>query len=465
MTSILSGLATVQQALTAEQFALSIAQNNVANVNDPNYTCQNVVFTPVGDDSGSGDSGASIQTSRDRYLDYSITQELPSLGENTAASNALQQVDAIFGGSSGGSLQQALSNFFNSFSSLSGSPEDLSLRQGVISSADDLVTEIQGAYRAIQQVQSSADGSVKDDVDSINSITAQIADLNQKIADGRQSSPSAESTLQDNRQQLLEQLSNLVGISYTETESGAVTVTTQQGGVLVLGNESNDLTVTHSGDNAFWSVQLNGADITDQLQSGDLGGQINLRDNTLSGYLNALDNLAATITSSVNNQQAQGTDLNGQAGVPLFTPFVQAVPGSNTGAASAMSVAITDPSQIAAAAPGAGVADNTNAQLLAGLGNENLFAGSTQTATQYYAQLLYQVGEDESNAENGVQTQTSLVQQLKSQRASESGVDLNEEAANIMQYQQAYQASSQMAKVLDDLSADILNFIGTDTVA
>ncbi|HTY60969.1 MAG TPA: flagellar hook-associated protein FlgK [Acidobacteriota bacterium] len=461
MTSILSGFDTVQQALAAQQFALSIAQRNVANVNDPNYTRQDVVFNPTGDGYDYGGAGVSISASRDRYLDYSISREMQSLGYNSVSSDALQQVDAIFGGSSSGSLQEALSNFFNSFSALSGAPEDLSLRQQVLSSANALAAEFHRVYSAIQQVQTSTDNSVKYTVDDINSITSQIADLNVKIQVAQQSHSETESTLRDNRQQLLENLSSLVDVSYFETESGAVTVTTRQGGLLVAGNENQTLTLTHSAAGDFQRVQLNGTDITDTLESGKLGGLIHLRDNVLAGYLNTLDDMAVTITDRVNEVHAQGTDLNGAAGGDLFTPFAQVIPGSNTGAARAMSVAITDPAQIAAAAAGGGAGDNTNAKLLAGISEEKLFSGSTQSASEYYGQLLYTIGTDEKSAEDGTQTQNDLVEQLKNQRASSSGVSLDEEAVNIIKYQKAYQASSRLANVLDTLSGDILNMLGT----
>ncbi len=460
MTSILSGLDTVQQALAAQQFALSVAQRNVANVNDPNYTRQEAVFLPAGEVYTYGVSGVSIQANRERFLDYSISKELQLLGENTVAYHALEQVDAIFGTSGGESLQQALSDFFNSFSALTGAPEDASLRLEVISTADALASQFRRIYESVQQVQASADSSVEYAVDDINAITAQIADLNRKVAVAQQTHSEFESMLRDERQQLIEQLSSLMDVSYYETESGAITVTTKQGNLLVLENESRTVLCTRSADETFLRVQLNGEDVTEQLERGELGGLIRLRDNTLSGYLTALDDMAVTIAARVNEQHAQGTDLNGAAGGDLFTPFIELIPGSNAGAARTMSVAVGDAAQIAAAAAGAGVGDNTNAKLLAGIGGEKLFAGFTQTASEYYAQLLYRIGADEKNAEDAVTTQTDLLEQLKNQRASSCGVNLDEEAIHILQYQKAYQASSRLANVLDLLSAEILDLLG-----
>ncbi|MBN1571496.1 MAG: flagellar hook-associated protein FlgK [Acidobacteria bacterium] len=460
MPSILSGFDSVQQALAAQQFALSISQRNVANANDPAYTRQVAVFSPDADGSVSGISGVTLQASRDRFLDYSISRELQTLGENSVAYDALQQIDAILGGNSGEGLQQALSDFFGTFSSLTTAPEDLVLRQQVLTSANALAAEFQRAYSGIQHVQTLQDRSMTALIQTVNSITAQIADLNQLIPLAHGTQSESEFTMRDSRQQLLEQLSGLMDISYYETESGEITVTTRQGGLLVAGDQSRDLSLTRLSPGAFYSVQLEGVDITATLESGRLGGLIKARDNSIAGYLDSLDDMAAAIIERVNDQHADGSDLNGSMGGDFFTPFTEIIPGSNTGCARSMSVAITDPRLIAAADAGAGVGDNTNAQLLAGIGDENLFSSSAETIYQYYARLIYQIGSAESAAEENISTQNNLLEQLKNQRDASFGVNLDEEAVNIIKYQKAYQASARYANILDALSDEILQLLG-----
>ncbi len=461
MTSILSGLDTVRQALAAQQFALAIAQRNVANVNDPNYTRQQAVFHPVGQESLYGIAGVSIQAARDRYLDYSVSRELQSLGENTVAYRALQQVDGILGSSGADGLRAALSNFFNSFSALSSAPEDAVLRQQVLSRANELAGEFRRIYTAVQQVQTAADGSTAHTVDAINSITAQIAVLNERIAAARQEHSGSESMLCDSRRQLLETLSGLVDISYFETESGAMTVATRQGGLLVLEGGNRELSLTRTEGEEFLRVQLGGRDITDLVESGELGALIRLRDHTLAGTLSALDTMAVAIASRVNEQHALGCDLDGEPGEDLFVPFVEVVPGSVKGAARAMRVSITDASRIAAAAAGTGVGDNSNARLLAAIAEEKLFVDATQTSIEFYGALLYRIGSDESAAGENMETQAALIEQLRNQRSALSGVNIDEEAVNIIQYQKAYQASSRLAGVLDALSSEILDLLGS----
>ncbi len=458
MTSILSGFDSVQQALAAQQFALSITQRNVANASNEFYTHQDAVFTDVTE---SGGSAVSIQAFRDRYIDYIVSRELQSLGEQEVTANALQQIDAIINENTGQGLQEALSNFFNSFSALAATPEDLALRRQVLSSATALASEFHRVYTDIQQVQTSADNAVKATIDEINSITARIAKLNEQIPAAHAAGSEDEFALRDDRQQLLEQLSSLMDLSYYETESGSLTVTTGQGRLLVAEDQSHPLELASTPGEAFSGVQLDGIDITSTVQTGKLGGLLKARDSQIPGYLDVLDEMAATIIARVNAQHAQGSDLDGAAGGNLFTPFTPLIPGSDTGAARLISVALSDVRKIAAAASGDESGDNENAKLLFGIRDEKLFSSATETVSQFYASLIYKIGSDEKNALDEVTTQNSVLNQLKNQRDALSGVNLDEEAVNLIKYQKAYQASAKFANVLDILSDDILSLLGS----
>jgi flagellar hook-associated protein 1 len=454
MTSILSGLESVKQALAGQQFALSVTQRNVANASNESYTREDAVFADV---TASGGAPVSIQAYRDRYLDFSIGQEMQSLEKQQAQSSALSQIDAIFNENSGQGLQEALSNFFNSFSSLAATPEDLTLRQQVLSKATALTSEFHRLCAGMQRVQYSVNNSVASTVDEINSITSKIAALNKQIPGAVGSENGF--ALCDERQKLLENLSGLIDTSYYETESGSITVITGQGGLLVAGKDSYALESSPMSGSGFQGVQLGGVDITSTLQSGKLAGLIEARDQ-VTGYLTSLDDMAATIATRVNEQHAAGSDLDGIAGTDLFSYTTVSV-ASNSGAARSISVAISDPRKVAVAGSSGGPGNNDNSKLLFAIKDEALFTSSTETANQFYARLIYHVGSDEQSAAEAVTTQKSILEQLKNQRDAVSGVNLNEEAVNLIKYQQAYQASAKFASVLDTLSTDILNLIGS----
>jgi flagellar hook-associated protein 1 len=456
MPSILSCFDSLTQTLAAQQYALSITQRNVANANNESYTRQDAIFADV---TGSGGVAVSVQAYRNRYIDYSICREKQSLGEQQAASDALQQIDAIMNEKSGFSLQEALSNYFNSFNALSATPEDLTMRQQVMAKAAALTNAFHRVYDALQQVQTDENSAVETTINEVNAITSKIAALNQKVAVAHASGSDEEFTLRDSRRQLAEQLSGLMDISYFETESGSITVTTRKGGVLAVENQSHALQPASLANTAFCGIQLDGVDITSTLQSGKLGGLLKVRDVQCAGYLGALDDMAAAIGSRVNEQHAQGFDFDGSSGGNFFTPFVQTTPGSNAGAARSINVALADGRKIAASATGS-AGNGQNAGLLYAINDEKLFSSATETAGQFYAGLIYAIGSDEQAAADGVTSQTNIVDQLKNQRDSISGVNLDEEAANLIKYQKAYQASAKFASILDQLNNDILRLLG-----
>jgi flagellar hook-associated protein 1 len=456
MPTISSSLDSLRQTLAAQQFALSITQRNVANANNENYTRQEAIFADAADVNS---CTVTIRALRDRYLDYSVSRESQFLGEQQVASDALQQIDAIMNENGGQGLQKALSDFYNSFNSLSATPEDLTLRQQVLAKATALTSEFHRVSSAIQRVQISQNDQVESTIDEINGITAQIAALNDKIGVAHAYGSDEESVIRDGRQQLVEQLSSLIDISYYETQSGAITVTTRQGGLLVADDRYHVLTRNTLPGTGFSGVQLDGVDITSKLQSGKLAGLIDMRDNKTASYLGALDEMAAAIISQVNMQHTQGIDLDANAGENFFAPFVQTIPGSNAGAAQSICLALSDGRKIAASSSGA-TGDGKNATLLCSIKDGLLMSSSTETVSQFYAGLIYGIGSDEKNAADGVTSQTNILDQLKNQRAADSGVNLDEEATNIIKYQKAYQASAKFAAVLNTLSDVILSLVG-----
>ena len=175
-------------------------------------------------------------------------------------------------------------------------------------------------------------------------------------------------TVQDQRDQLITQLSALVNISVTQSEHG-LTLTTANGVPLVVANRSFDLQ-TSNNTNGFAGVVAQGQDITSQITGGKLAGIINVRDQVIPDLLNRLDTLANQFETSFNTQNQAGIDFSGNAGGNFFTP-----PTAVTGSAANFGVAITDPSLIAASSDGS-VGSNGNVAQLIGIRDTNLPAGS-----------------------------------------------------------------------------------------
>jgi flagellar hook-associated protein 1 len=446
MSSLNASLATALSGLAAEQAALATTTNNVANVNTPGYSREVPVLEtsdPIVEDSltlGTGVTVQSIESIRDPILESQIQQETQTQGQLNALVSALSQTQTSFT-STTGDIGTAISNFFSSINQLSTSPSDLSLRQGVLTAAGNLATAFNTAANNLTAQRSSLDGSVQQTVGQINQLTGQIAQLNAQISNLENAGESAGSFI-DQRTEAIDQLSNLVDVSVIPT-GNTVTLTTASGTALVSGQQSFSLS-TQPDSSGLQQVYSGTNNITSTIVSGQLGGLLQARDQQIPAIQTQLDTLAAGLENSVNGVQDAGYDLNGNPGTNLFT----APPASGTGAAASMSVAITDPSLIAASSDGT-VGSNGNAEAMYALSNQSVISG--QTPSGYYSNIVFNVGNAASNASAEQSASSQVLQQLNDQNSAISGVSLDQEAANMVEYQQAYDASAQIITSINDM--------------
>jgi len=236
-----------------------------------------------------------------------------------------------------------------------------------------------------------------------------------------------------------------VDVSEIDAGNGNVTLTTRAGAPLVVGNQSYQLTTQPDTATGFQHIYSLGSDITSTISGGALGGALQVRDSTIPSVQSSLDSLASSLENSFNTINQAGFDLNGNPGGDFFVP----PPAGGVGAAAKMSVAITDPSQIAASQDGS-VGDNSNVNAMLAIQNQGIVSG--QTPLDAYSNLVFQIGNDVASAQSEQQGAQASIQQVQNQIGSISGVSINEEAANLIQYQQAYQAAAQAAAVISSLT-------------
>ena len=231
-----------------------------------------------------------------------------------------------------------------------------------------------------------------------------------------------------------------------------MTLTTSGGAALVVGNQGFQLTTQTNSTTGFQDVFSQVTDITSSITGGNLAGDIHLRDQEIPSLQSSLDTLASGIANSVNTQNAAGFDLNGKTGGNIFVP-----PTSVAGSAVNLTVAISDPNLIAASADGT-AGNNANATALANLQSQNIIAG--ENPINYYSGIVFQVGNDASNASAGLSGEQLLIQQLQDQQNAVSGVSLDQEGANLVQFQNAYAAASRVASIIASLFQTTINMIG-----
>ncbi len=470
MGSINSAFGIISGALDADQAALSVVANNVANANTAGYTAerpewrQNGTIQVSGRLLGDGVTSAGYTSQRDRVLEERLAQQKQLASASSARLSALNNIESVFPvtseTSSTGDIGAGITSFFNSFASLEASPTNSALRQQVLSSASTLAGAISGAARSLNSQRSALDQAAAGVASQVNALTSTIAGLNQRI---QAESPTADAgPLEDQRQQALSQLSELVGINQITTENNGLTVTTTSGQVLVAGNQN----VALSGGNVGGVTHffLNGSDVTSGLTSGggQLGGYLTARDGDVPTALGALDQLAYSLSTAVNAQNNAGTDLNGATGTAADPLNIFREPTAMAGAAMSMTVVMSDPNRIAAASPGSGTGNNSNATAMAGMMTGSVVNG--QTPINYFSNFVSSLGAAVSEVKAENTAQTASVTQLQSQRDALSGVNLNDEASALSTLETSYQAASQVFNILNRIISSALNLGQQTTV-
>jgi flagellar hook-associated protein 1 FlgK len=452
MSSLLTALNISTGAMQAEQGALEATANNVANVNTEGYAreipgfAENPPFVLGNLTFGTGVSLEKLSGVRDSILQLRIQSETGEQGKLNSEVTSLNQVQALFAGGSN-DLGAQISALFASISQLSTNPASIPLRQGVLTAASNLASTFNNTANNLSTQRSNLDLSVTNAVEQVNTLTQQIAGLNGQISALENAGQDA-SAFVDKRDVLINQLSGLIDVSRIQTESG-ITLTTSNGTALVAGNQNFSLS-TQLDPSGVQHIFAQGADITAQLNSGQLGGLLTVRDQKIPALLNGLDTLASSLGNAFNAANAAGFDLNGNQGGNIFS--VPAVPG----AAAGISVAISDPALIAASSDGS-AASNGNLANLSAIHDQATISG--QTPSDYYGNLVFGIGNDVSTATAELQSSQLVLQQLQDQRGSISGVSLDEEAAHMVEYQRAFESSARVATTVNQMLETVMNMV------
>jgi flagellar hook-associated protein 1 len=452
MSSLFGTMYVAVNALLANQGALETTSNNVANANTPGYSRQRAVLVegqplvvpPL--TFGSGVVLQRIESLRDPILELRLHAETQQQGQLDALVSALNQVQVMFNDSDN-ALGERIAAFFNSLNQLSTDPASLSLRQAVLTAASNLGTSFHNATKNLQLQRASLDLNVGQAVSQVNVLTSQIAKLNGQIHSLENLNQEAGDFV-DQRNVLIRQLSELIDVSVIQSDNG-IALTTSNGTALVADQKSFDLTAQMDAS-GVQHVFAQGTDITSAIAGGKISGLIAARDVKIPGVLADLDTLAAGIATAENNAHRMGYDLSGNAGGDLFVP----PPAGGTGAASAFALNFTDPALLAASSDGS-PGSNGNLAQLAAVRNQTVAGG--RTPTDFYADLVFRVGSDISNGTADLDASALVLRQLEDQRAGVSGVSLDEEAANLIRYQRAFEASARVVSTISDMTEVAVN--------
>jgi flagellar hook-associated protein 1 FlgK len=446
------------QSLDATQAALDATSNNIANANTAGYTrevtqlSENAEGLTGGAIIGGGVTLNGIESVRDELLNLQIQQQTSQQSSADTESSSLQSVQTLFS-STGSDIASTLAAFSSSLAQLSANATNTSAQQGVLTAGQNLAQSFNATANGLTSAQSAADQQVTQTVGQINSLTQQIAQLNAQLSPSVVSQQNG-GTIEDQRDQLVQQLSQLTNVSVTQSSDGEV-ITTGNGTPLVMGGQSYNLQTT-TGSSGFQQVlDSNGNNITSTIQGGQLGGAIQVRDQVIPGFLSSLNTLATQFASSFNTAQEAGYDSTGAAGQAFFS-----VPSGSAGAAAGLSVALTSGSQIAVSSDGSSGSNGNIANLSAAL---TTTLPSGQTPANAYANIVYQVGSAVSTANAQSTALGQSILQLTNQQSSVSGVSIDEETTNLIRYQTAYEAAARIVSTVQALNTVTLDMGATQS--
>jgi len=445
----LQNTAQVQRVYTR---ALTVLQNNISNVDTPGYAVQTAQFLnqPFNPDTGlpGGVTSGPLVDSRSPFAEQSVQEQQGYLNQNQQLSTDLSRLNAAFDLNSPSAIPSTLSAFFNSFSQLSVNPNDQLSRQQVIDAASTAVQSFHNSSAKLGAAVGQTDAQINQTVNAINADVAAIQTINAN----RRNNPASQhdAGLDSQVYAKLEDLSQYVNIQSISQPDGTVNVYLAGQTPLLVGTHAFGITAA-PGNSSTAILDQNNKDITSQVTTGSLSALLNEKNTVLPGYTASLNQLAQSFADTVNGQLRNGVDSTGASPtVDLFSYD----PAGN--AASSLQVSGITAAQIAAADPAA-PGGNGNALALAQLGDAKIVNGLS--FNQFYGTIAAKFGQDLSTAQQNTTSAQALLSQAQSSREQISGVSLDQQAALLLQYQQAYQAAGNMFRVLNQLTQDAINLI------
>jgi flagellar hook-associated protein 1 len=477
MTSTFHSLEIGKRGLAAQQAALATTGHNISNANRTGYTRQRAEMQATRPVSipgmqiqlGTGVEVNKIVRLREDYLDVQVRNENKSLGYWEAKSDTLTKVEELMNEPSDDGLAFTMDEFWKGWEELAKNPDSAAARAVVRQKGVAVTETLKHISESLDQMQGDLKLVINTKTDSVNSLAAQIGSLNDQIA--RLVPNNYEpNDLYDQRDVLIDQLSKLVDVKVSPPNKDTGVVDISVGGVaLVSGKNANTLTVDTSngmvdpakikiGDT---QVTLNSGELLGRIESyGILGGGSK---STIPTIKDNINNLAMTFADAVNSIHQSGMNLDNINGVS--TNKVPFFIGTNANDLAVNPEIMNSLNLIAAAkeeTPGQSSTGNgNNAQAIANIKFTSLnFPGTNSTADDYYRNIIGQLGIDSQESQRMQSNSEVIIQQVDNRRQSVSGVSLDEEMANMIKFQQAYNASARMVTVMDQCLDKIINGMG-----
>lgn len=455
--SLLSLLSIARSALLTQQKALDVTGNNVANASTPGYSRERLNVVPAEGQRtpnglvGRGVTDLGVERSRDVFLDASYRRSSGSLGQFTTLKGSLSQIEAAFNEPSTTGLSATLDQLFGAFSDLANNPSSAAARTLVLQAGGQVAKQLNQLHSQIDSLSAQASTRIDGTVADVNSMTSRIAALNAEIVSAGGPTKSA-STLQDQRDLLLDNLSKVIDVRVLPRTDGSVGVIAGDTLIVDGGFAQTIAKQTLSGGGFGVGVQPGSHLI--QLGAGDLKALSDLTSTVLPGFKSQLDTLANGIVSSVNALHQVGFNAAGITGTNFFDPT-----GTTARTIKLDAAVLNNPNGVAAAQIANATGDGRVAQQIADLRTTSLAGLGNLSIQDYYTNVASAVGVAVNDATQSSTSQQTLLDSVGAQRASAIGVSIDEEMVGIITHQQAYAAAAKLVSAADEMIQTILKMV------
>lgn len=464
--STFSGLNSALSALYAQRRALDITGQNIANVNTEGYSRQRVELSPVENvteparyslSTGVGD-GVRITGVTRLHNEFMTNRTRAEHGLNEylqAQRTVYANVEQALGEPSDSGLQAQMSEYWSAWSDVANRPGDISARTALLSRAATVAGTMRTTRTNLGDLYSATREQLSADVNVVNQTTTSIADLNARIALAKVAEmPTNE--LSDKRDQLVLKLSEMTGAVARPKEDGSTDVLLA-GAVIVQGDTVRQLVTSGSSsvDGRVASpAQVKFADGTvAAITGGRIASRLEALTSTIPDAVAGLDAVAGTLISTVNTQHAKGWDITivpPAGSPPVPTPQQGGAFFSGTDART-IGVAITDPTKVAASSTATNPFQGDNAADMA------VIAKDPVGADTQYRNFVVDVGVKAQTINRRADAQQVIADDVSSAEQAESGVSLDEEMTNMLQFQRAYEAAAKVISVVDTTLDSLIN--------
>ncbi len=475
--STYTALQSALSGINAATEQLDTTGNNIANADTPGYTEEtantsaSLSLTLAADNGagvqvGTGVTVSSITSARSDYLDAAYRLQNSVSGNASTAQSYTDQVQSLLNEPSTTGISSQLANFWSAWNSLAASPTSSAAMGAVVSDGQTLagsISQLSGDLTTVQTQAAQQFNTITESGGEVDADATQIVSLNTAIQQevGAGENPNQ---LEDQRGEVLDQLSSLANVSVTAGSDAGDSdmVNVSLGGLDPNGAGPVPLvTAADTGStmtsNSVWEPAV--AADTPADVGGTLGALMNVAGSAINGgspgqidgYLQTLDGVAQSVADEVNSPTVNGAPVTTDP--PFFSYTSGGAPGSLAASLAVNPQLIGTPPALPVEVTDTGITgDNDVALAIAGL--------ASGAGDQSYQQFVSTIGTDAQAAGDNATTQSALATAVSNQRQSTEGVDLSQEETNIIEEQQAYQASAQIMNVFNTMISSLLADVG-----